>query len=148
MIEDELPTPYSDYRLKCEKLMLIGKLAAHTGVNIQTIRYYERLGLLAAAPRTKGGYRVYDHEHVRRLTFIRRSRELGFSLENVRSLLELSDSNRDCAAKELTLRQLEIVQGKIANLRQLEKALKTMAEACKPGAQESCPIFSALSDQV
>jgi MerR family transcriptional regulator, mercuric resistance operon regulatory protein len=128
--------------------MLIGKLAASTGVTIQAIRYYERLGLLRTAPRTKAGYRVYDHNHVRCLTFIRRSRELGFSLDCVRSLLELWESNCDCAAKKLSLRQLEIVRGKIADLKKLEKALKTMTDACNPGAQASCPIFATLSGPV
>ena len=125
--------------------MLIGKLSAETGVNIETIRYYERVGLLAAPPRTRGGLRMYDQHHVRRLTFIRRSRELGFSLDNIRTLLELSDGKRDCAAKELALRHLDDVRGRIASLRRLEKALKRMTEACKPGVQDSCPIFDELS---
>ena len=88
---------------------------------------------------------MYDQHHVRRLTFIRRSRELGFSLDNIRTLLELSDGKRDCAAKELALRHLDDVRGRIASLRRLEKALKRMTEACKPGVQDSCPIFDALS---
>ena len=65
--------------------MLIGQLAAETGVNIQTIRYYERVGLLAVPPRTEGRHRIYDPRDVQRLTFIRRSRELGFDLEDVRT---------------------------------------------------------------
>jgi len=127
--------------------MLIGKLAAQTGVNIETIRYYERVGLLAAPPRTRGRLRVYDQQHAQRLTFIRRSRELGFSLDNIRMLLDLSDGKRDCAAKQLTLRHLDDVRGKIASLKRLERALKGMTEACKPGDQDSCPIFDALSGQ-
>ena len=123
--------------------MLIGKLSAETGANIETIRYYERVGLLAAPPRTRGGLRMYDQHHARRLTFSRRSREL--SLDNIRTLLKLSDGKRDCAAKELTLRHLADVSGKIASLKRLEKALKSMTEACKPGVQDSCPIFDALS---
>ena len=91
--------------------MLIGKLAAQTGVNIETIRYYERVELLSAPARTDGGHRVYDADHVRRLTFIRRSRELGFSLDDIRTLLVLSDGKRDCAARELTLRHLADVRG-------------------------------------
>jgi MerR family mercuric resistance operon transcriptional regulator len=76
---------------------------------------------------------MYDQHHARRMTFIRRSRELGFSLNDIRTLLDLSDGKRDCAVKELTLRHLEDVQGRIASLRRLEKALKGMTEACKPG---------------
>ena len=125
--------------------MLIGKLAAETGVNIETIRYYERVGLLAVPPRTRGRHRVYDVRQAQRLTFIRRSRELGFSLDDIRTLLNLSDESQDCAAKKVTLRHLNDVRGKIASLKRLERALKSMTEACKPGDQKSCPIFDALS---
>jgi MerR family transcriptional regulator, mercuric resistance operon regulatory protein len=125
--------------------MLIGKLAAKTGVNIQTIRYYERVGLLSVPPRTVGRHRIYEADDVQRLTFIRRSRELGFDLEDVRALLELSDGKGDCSAKDLTLRHLANVRGKIASLRKLERALNRMTDACKPGDQNSCPIFDSLS---
>lgn len=134
-------------RYRCKPKMLIGKLAGETGVNIETIRYYERVGLLAAPPRTQGRHRVYDDHHAQRLTFIRRSRELGFSLEDIRTLLDLSDGKRDCAARDLTLRHLTDVRGKITSLKRLERALKGMTEACKPGDQNSCPIFDALSGQ-
>ena len=127
--------------------MLIGQVAAKTGVNIETLRYYERVGLLANPPRTEGGHRVYGEQHIHRLTFIRRCRELGFSLGDVRMLLDLADNERDGAAKDLTLRHLGDVRGKIASLKRLERALKKMAETCKPGGQESCPIFDALSEQ-
>ena len=125
--------------------MLIGKLAAETGVNIETIRYYERVGLLDTPPRTGGRHRVYDEQAVQRLTFIRRSRELGFSLENIRTLLDLSDGKQDGEARALTLRHLDDVRGKITSLKRLEKSLKRMTETCKPGDQSSCPIFDALS---
>lgn len=124
--------------------MLIGKLAAETGVNIETIRYYERVGLLAVPPRTRGRHRDYDEQDSQRLTFIRRGRELRFSLGNIRTLLDLSDGKQDCAARMLTLRHLDDVCGKIASLKRLEKALRSMTEACKPGDQNSCPIFDAL----
>jgi MerR family mercuric resistance operon transcriptional regulator len=127
------------------KPMLIGKLAAETGVNIETIRYYERVGLLAAPPRTLGRHRVYTERDTQRLTFIRRSRELGFSVNDIRTLLDLSDNGRSRCAKEFTLRHLDDVRGKIASLKRLERALKSMTEACKPGDQSSCPIFDALS---
>jgi MerR family mercuric resistance operon transcriptional regulator len=128
--------------------MLIGRLAAETGVNIETIRYYERVALLSVPARTGGGHRVYDVGHVERLTFIRRSRELGFSLDEIRTLVSLSDGKQDGAAKELTMRHLANVRGKIASLKRLERALKGMTEACKPGNQKSCPIFDALSGQI
>jgi MerR family mercuric resistance operon transcriptional regulator len=125
--------------------MLIGQLAARTGVNIETIRYYERVGLLSAPPRTAGGHRSYGEQHVQRLIFIRRSRELGFALGDVRTLLALSDGQQDYAARELTLQHLNDVRGKIASLRRLERALRGMTGACKPGDQSSCPIFDALA---
>ena len=125
--------------------MLIGKLAAKTGVNIETIRYYERVGLLSSPPRTGGRHRIFDAGHVQRLTFVRRSRELGFSMGDIRTLLNLADSKEDCVAKELTVRHLADVRGKIASLKRLERALKSMAGACRPGDQSSCPIFDALS---
>jgi MerR family transcriptional regulator, mercuric resistance operon regulatory protein len=125
--------------------MLIGKLAAETGVNIETIRYYERVGLLDIPPRTGGRHRVYNEQAAQRLTFIRRSRELGFSLEDIRTLLDLSVRKQDRAARALTVRHLDDVRGKITSLKRLEKALNGMTEACKPGDQDSCPIFDALS---
>ena len=127
--------------------MLIGKLSFETGVNIETIRYYERIQLLPAPARTSGGHRVYDAESLQRLMFIRRSRELGFSLNDIGTLLVLWDGKRDCAAKELTLRNLADVRGKIARLQGREQVLRGMSEACKPGAQNSCPIFDVLSGQ-
>jgi MerR family transcriptional regulator, mercuric resistance operon regulatory protein len=107
-------------------MLSIGQLAAETGVNIETIRYYERVGLLAIPSRTTGRHRAYDKQYVQRLTFVRRSRELGFSLGDIRALLDLSDGKQDRVARELTLRHLADVRGKIASLRKLERALKAM----------------------
>ncbi|MBI1213461.1 MAG: MerR family transcriptional regulator [Alphaproteobacteria bacterium] len=135
-------------RKKNDRLGLqIGDLAQQTSVNIETIRYYERRHLMPEPARTPGRRRVYDGTHVRRLTFIRRSRELGFSLADVRLLLELADKERIdcCAMKDMTTRHLADIRGKIASLRRLERALKTMSDACNPGDQVSCPIFDALS---
>jgi MerR family transcriptional regulator, mercuric resistance operon regulatory protein len=127
--------------------LLIGKLAESTGVNIETIRYYERVGLLPHPPRTQGRQRAYEEHHVQLLAFIRRGRELGFSLDDIRTLLQLVDrGDRACAtAKQVTLRHLADVRGKIASLRKLERALKDMTDACAPGKQRSCPIIKALS---
>jgi MerR family mercuric resistance operon transcriptional regulator len=125
--------------------MRIGELAERTGVKIETIRYYERIGLLRVPHRTLGGLRFYSEGDALRLHFVRRSRELGFSLEDVRTLMDLADRKRNSAARELTLKHLEDVRRKIASLRKLERALKEMTEACAPGNQSSCPIFDALS---
>jgi MerR family mercuric resistance operon transcriptional regulator len=115
-------------------------------MNAPGLRAYDAANLLTALPRTRGRLRIYDQHHAQRLTFIRRSRELGFSLDDIRTS-DLSDSKRDCAAKELTLRHLDDVRGKIASLKRLERALKGMTEAYKPGDENSCPIFDALSGQ-
>lgn len=127
--------------------MLIGTIADETGVNIETIRYYERVGLLPPPPRSGGRQRLYDEGHVRRLTFIRRSRELGFPLVDIRTLLQLVDAGRldFSATKQVILRHLADVRGKIASLKMLKRALATMTSACKPGRQSTCPILDALN---
>lgn len=127
--------------------MQIGELAGRTGVNIETIRYYERAGLLPAPPRSEGRRRLYDMEHVRRLRFVRRGRELGFSLDDIRALLAIVDEgDADCtAAKDIALRHLADVHGKIASLRRLERALNSLTDACRPQDQVACPIIESLS---
>ena len=124
----------------------IGALSEQTGCNIETIRYYEREGLLPNPPRTEGGHRVYDQEHLKRLTFIRRSRELGFTLEEVRGLLRMVDGEHyTCAqVKSLTLDHLEDVRGKLADLKKLEKVLKQLAGRCTGDETPDCPIVEAL----
>ncbi len=131
---------------RSKKPLLIGDLAERTGVNIETIRYYERVGLVPHPPRTDGRRRTYDERYVRRLDFIRRGRELGFSLAEIRTLLELADRGAVACAetKDMTVRHLTDVRGKIRSLKKLERALKTMADACQPGAQRSCPVLEAL----
>lgn len=125
----------------------IGGLARETGVKVETIRYYERIGLIDAAARTPGGNRVYDRADVRRLGFIRRSRELGFPLEDIRALIELAENqDSDCGStREVTMRHLENVRGKIASLRRLERTLRELTQACSPGNQTSCPILDSLN---
>jgi len=127
----------------------IGALSEQTGCNIETIRYYEREGLLPNPPRTEGGHRVYDKEHLKRLTFIRRSRELGFALEEVRGLLRMVDGEHySCAeVKSLTLDHLKDVRGKLTDLKKLEKVLKQLADQCTGDATPDCPIVEALFKQ-
>ena len=90
----------------------IGKLSSQTGVNIETIRYYEKEGILLAPPRTDGGHRLYAEEHYKRLMFVRRIRELGFSLDEIRTMLSMVDGgNLTCAeVKEITVKHLEDVR--------------------------------------
>lgn len=124
----------------------IGMLSERTGCNIETIRYYERIELLPPPPRSQGGYRLYGAEHLKRLTFIRRSRELGFTLEEVRGLLRLVDGgDYSCAeVKAFTLDHVDQVRRKIVDLRKLEKVLKDMASQCDGGEVPECPVIDAL----
>lgn len=127
----------------------IGTLSRRTGCNVETIRYYEREGLLPDPPRTAGGHRVYGEAHLKRLTFIRRGRELGFTLEDVRGLLRMVDGeHHSCAeVRSLTLDHLEVVRGKLADLKKLEKVLKQLADRCIGNELPDCPILDALFDR-
>jgi MerR family transcriptional regulator, mercuric resistance operon regulatory protein len=129
-------------------LFAIGELSKRTGCNIETIRYYEKIGLLAAPVRTEGGHRMYGTAHLRRLSFIRRSRELGFALEEVRALLRLSDErDQPCAdVKEVGVIHLADVRSKIADLRAMEAALEILVAKCADGKEPICPLIEALYD--
>jgi MerR family mercuric resistance operon transcriptional regulator len=124
-----------------------GELAQRSGCNIETVRFYEKQGLLPAPPRSAGGHRDYALEHLKRLTFIRRSRELGFTLDNVRSLLTLVDgSDWTCAeVRAITLEHLADVQSKIADLERIARILEDMAAQCDGGAVPVCPVIETLS---
>jgi MerR family mercuric resistance operon transcriptional regulator len=127
----------------------IGGLSHETGCNIETIRYYEKIDLLPPPPRTPGGHRQYGHDHLDRLIFIRRSRELGFSLNEVRTLLGLVDGG-DYTCEEvrnITLHHLEDVRAKIASLRKLQKTLEEISTHCLGGEVPDCPIIQALSNK-
>jgi MerR family mercuric resistance operon transcriptional regulator len=123
-----------------------GEIAQRSGCNIETVRFYEKQGLLPAAPRTTGGHRDYDAEHLKRLTFIRRSRELGFTLDEVRSLLTLVDGGDwTCAeVRAMTVEHLADVRRKIADLERLARILEDMASQCEGGAVPECPVVDAL----
>jgi MerR family mercuric resistance operon transcriptional regulator len=127
-------------------LVQIGALSERTGVNIETIRYYERIGLLAAPRRSPGGYRRYSIEDVRRLRFVRRSRELGFALEDIRALLDLSDSRRPACreVRDLAAEHLKAVRGKIEDLRRMERVLAEMVARCGRGVAPQCPLIDTL----
>lgn len=124
----------------------IGRLSRESGANIETIRYYEKIGVMAKPPRTEGGRRLYDEAAARRLMFVRRARELGFSIEEIRTLIKLSTGKGRCAdVHALTVRHLGDVRAKIADLRKLERTLATTAERCARNASPECPIIEALS---
>ena len=126
--------------------LTIGALSKHTDCNIETIRYYERIGILPPPPRSAGGFRLYGEDHLKRLAFVRRSRQLGFALEEIRVLLELVDGgDYTCAeVKTLTLDHVAEIRRKIADLRKLEKVLKGMAAQCDGEEVPACPIIEAL----
>ncbi len=124
----------------------IGTLSAKTGINIETIRYYERVGLIPKPPRTGGGQRIYDDGHFKRLSFIRRSRELGFSLGQIRDLLGLARGHRlTCAeVKTMTEQHLAGIRSKIKDLKKLERVLDDLAARCHGLEAPDCPILEAL----
>ena len=128
--------------------MGIGAMSERSGCKVETIRYYERIGLLPEPPRSEGGHRIYGQGHLKRLTFIRRGRELGFTLDEIRTLLGLVDGgNYTCGeVRELTLEHLREIRKKIIDLRRLEKSLATIAAQCAGGAKPECPIIDTLFD--
>ncbi|MDA8232655.1 MAG: helix-turn-helix domain-containing protein [Magnetospirillum sp.] len=126
----------------------IGKLGKATGVNVETIRYYERIGLLPETDRTASGYRQYGEPHRRRLAFIRKGRDLGFSIDDIRTLLRLAEyPEHPCEdADRLAFAHLAEVERKIAELVRLRKALREMSECCA-GTVAECRIIDALASQ-
>jgi len=130
-----------------EEILTIGALAKRTDTKVETIRYYERIDLLPAPARTSGNYRAYGAEHLGRLSFIRRARDLGFSIEQVRELLGLADQrNRSCAGVDAIARQhLSEVERKIADLNAMRRELSTIIHQCGRGVIADCRIIEALS---
>ena len=124
-----------------------GDLARATGCNIETIRYYEKTGLLPDPPRTDAGYRIYSAAHATRLRFILRARELGFSMEDIRGLMGLEDGAAPTCAevKERTERHLADIRVKIADLRRVESVLTETARRCSGTEVPYCAVLKALS---
>jgi MerR family mercuric resistance operon transcriptional regulator len=126
----------------------IGEMSKRSGVNIETIRYYERIGIMPKPDRTAGGNRQYNHDQLKRLSFIKTSRDLGFSIDEIRALLEMVD-RQDFTCGEvhaLTVAHLASVREKIKGLRKLEGALSGMAAECSQGDVPDCPIIETLFD--
>lgn len=130
----------SDHRLT------IGKVAEQTGCKIETIRYYEREQLLAKPDRSAGGHRMYAQHHVQRLVFIRRSRQLGFSMAEIRELLSLVDQQQvSCElVKSIADNHLRDVRSKIADLTKMERTLSTLSGQCTGHDVPECPIIDTL----
>jgi len=125
-----------------------GVLARQSAVNSETIRYYEKIELMPHPMRSEGGHRLYDDDHLKRLIFIRRCRELGFSLEEIRNLLGLVDTG-EYSCDEVKLRtevHLKDVQQKVHDLKKMEGMLKGLVAECRNGKHSNCPIVEALYD--
>ena len=129
--------------------MTIGRLSAATGVKIETIRYYERAGLIDPPARTGGNYRSYRPGDVARLAFVRRTRDLGFSLDEVRALLDLSSQrDRDCGEiDDLASQHLVEVDRKIADLQALRRQLSAAITTCGGGTVAECRILEAFAGE-
>jgi Cu(I)-responsive transcriptional regulator len=126
----------------------IGDVARATGTKVQTVRYYEELGLLPPAPRSSGNQRLYDDAAQKRLSFIRHARDLGFSLEAVRDLLRLADHpEQPCAeADAIAARQLEAVNHRIDRLKSLRRELQHMVANCGGDSVAQCRVIETLDD--
>lgn len=127
---------------------MIGELAKRADTRVQTIRYYEEIGVMPKAIRAANNRRLYNETHLERLTFIRHSRDLGFSLDNIRNLLELSDQpDRPCEEVDTIARgHLKEVERKIAALQVMQAELKRMISHCSGGTISDCRIIKVLAD--
>ena len=124
----------------------IGALSRQTGCNIETIRYYEKIHLLNVPARTEGGHRMFDHAQVKRLTFILRCRQLGFSIGEIRNLLGLVDGDAASCAEVKSVTELHLgdVRQKIHDLKNLEAVLAQMVSECSGTEVPECPIIDTL----
>lgn len=129
-------------------MMRIGKVAVEAGVNIQTLRYYERRGLLPEPQRGSSGYRAYDPETVRLVRFIKRAQELGFTLREIEDLIELRQSpRRGAEVRAVAAAKVEDIERRIRQLKAMRKALGGLVAACDCGGGTlACPIIEALDD--
>lgn len=126
----------------------IGALAKQAGVHVETIRYYQRRGLVGEPARPPGGIRHYSETHVRRLRFIKQAQELGFSLEEVADLLALEDGTHCHEAEQLGAKKLALVRERLEQLRRVEKVLAKLLGQCHGNrGNVRCPLIAALGDE-
>jgi MerR family mercuric resistance operon transcriptional regulator len=125
----------------------IGQLAKAAGVNLETVRYYERIGWIAKPTRTSGGQRSYSSEDARHLAFVRRARELGFSIDDIRALLKLSAPGKQSCTEvqNIASAHLANVQSKLADLARLENILSATVDQCSGDGAPACPVLEMLS---
>lgn len=124
----------------------IGSLSRTTGCHIETIRYYEKIGLMPAPGRSAGGHRAYDDAHAKRLSFIVRCRRLGFTTNEIRRLLSLADAEDPHCAEVQAVTEVHLaeVREKIADLRKLERRLARMVKSCGATQKPGCPVIDEL----
>jgi MerR family mercuric resistance operon transcriptional regulator len=126
--------------------LTIGRLAAEAGVNVETVRYYQRRGLMAEPEKPMNGQRRYDVDAVKRVRFIKRAQVLGFTLDEIGSLLELDEARACAETRELAAHKLEVIETKLADLKAMRKALTALLRECDTGAAKgACPIIHALA---
>lgn len=126
--------------------LTIGRLADEAGVNVETIRYYQRRGLMAEPDKPMGGQRRYAADAVKRVRFIKRAQVLGFTLDEVGSLLELDEACACAETRDLATHKLQVIDEKLADLKAMRKALTTLLLQCDAGGtKDGCPIIDALA---
>ncbi len=130
-----------------EKISTISMAAKKAGIGLETIRYYQRIGLVEEPKKPNSGYRVYPEETVSRLKFIQRAKELGFSLSEISTLLVLGDGQ--CVeTREIASHKLTIIKNKISDLQAIESTLEKLINSCeKNPSHQGCPIISAISEE-
>ena len=130
------------------KNITVGKLAKYTGINLETVRYYEKIGLLPVPQRTESGYRVYDDNDVKRILFINRAKELGFTLKEIKELLNLKiESGKKCGdVKNIAVRKIKNVEKKIEDLIRIKSVLEKLVAQCNNESitTNECPILEAI----
>lgn len=124
--------------------LTIAAVARVAGVGVETVRYYERRGLIRQPARGSGAYRRYGSDHVKRMQFVKRAQELGFSLEEVASLLELEDGTNRAKIQQIASARLSQIRDRMRGLRRMERTLAHLLDHCKSGRTLRCPIIDAI----
>ena len=124
----------------------IGEMSRKTGVHIETIRYYERIGLMPKPDRTIGGNRQFNYNQLKRLSFVKKCRDLGFSLDEIRALLKMVDRDDFTCAEvhDMTMSHIANIERKLTDLKRLNRSLKEMSVQCSKGHLPECPIIETL----
>ena len=131
-----------------EKSFTIGILAKNTGLNVETVRFYQRRGLLDEPDRPPGGVRHYNDSHTQRIQFIKHGQKLGFSLAEIEELLSLEDGQHCCEALEIALRKLDLIKDRIVSLQKMEAALSDLVKRCEENSGlVTCPLIATLQKE-